>query len=98
MSYDDFLRMDFDAFEEIHKAYEEDIESEIRGYWERARWHASVVLSPYYKNGVSAESLLPLPWDKEKAQTRKPQRQEMTAQEQRERMKRLVEQFGDELY
>ena len=43
---------------------------------------------------ITPEKLLPFPWDKP---TQRKSAPEITAEEQRERMRRLVEKLGDEL-
>lgn len=98
MSYDDFLRVDVEAFGEIYKAYHEKEEMNMRGAWERTREHARLCLLPYQQKGkkLGREDVLSFPWDHEQDKQVAPRRT-MTASEQRERMKQLAESQGIEM-
>lgn len=98
MSYDDFLRVDVEAFGEIYKAYHEKEEMNMRGAWERTREHARLCLLPYQQKGkkLGREDVLSFPWDHEKDKEVAPRRT-MTASEQREWMKKLAESQGVEM-
>lgn len=95
MSYDDFLRVDVDAFSEIYQAYHEKEEMNMRGAWERTREHARLCLLPYQQKGkkLGREDVLSFPWDHEKDKE-VTSRRTMTADEQRERMKKLAASQG----
>lgn len=90
MSYDDFLRVDVDAFSEIYRAYHEREETKARGEWERMRLLATISIQPHIKKSITPQKLLPFSWDHENDKEVAPRRT-MTAAEQRERMKRLAE-------
>lgn len=56
---------------------------------------ATLSIQPHLsKHKITPEKLLPFPWDKP---TQRKSAPEITAEEQRERMRRLVEKLGDEL-
>lgn len=99
MSYDDFLRVDVDAFSEIYRAYHDKEEMNMRGAWERTREHARLCLLPYQQKGkkLGREDVLSFPWDHENGQDKVTPRRTMTAAEQRERMKQLAESQGIEM-
>lgn len=99
MSYEDFLRVDVEAFSEIYKAYHEREEMNMRGAWERTREHARLCLLPYQQKGkkLGREDVLSFPWDRDNGQDKVTPRRTMTAAEQRERMKKLAESQGIEM-
>lgn len=94
MSYTDFLQMDADAFDAVATAYHDQDESRRREEWERMRILATITIQPHIRrkgrNAATPEKILPLPWDHEKHNSTA-----MSAEEQRQRMKKLVEQLGD---
>ena len=94
MNYSDFLQMDADAFDAVATAYHDQDEYRRREEWERMRILASISIQPHIsrksRNSATPEKLLPLPWDHEKHSSTA-----MSAEEQRQRMKQLVEQLGD---
>lgn len=58
---------------------------------------ASITIQPHLdrRHRITPEKLLPLPWDSVKSKAREAPR--ITKEEQRERMRRLVDKLGDEL-
>lgn len=98
MNYDDFLRVDVDAFSEIYKAYHDREENKARGEWERMRLLATISIQPHIKKSITPQKLLPFSWDHENDQDKQvAPRRTMTASEQRERMKQLAESQGIEM-
>lgn len=97
LSYDDFCRLDFEEFAAVWKAYAEQRDTNFKDEWQRMRLLATIVIQPHLSKGrkITPEKLLPFPWDHEKA--KKQEGPKMSAAEQRERMKELVEKLGDKL-
>ena len=60
---------------------------------------ACIVIQPHLGKGkkITPEKLLPLPWDKVKRPTRKGDTPELTPEQRRARMAKLVEKLGDKL-
>lgn len=67
LSVDDFLGMDTDEFEAACESFSEHEEQTEREHWERMRLLGLMTVQPWSKKKLSAETLLPLPWDKKKA-------------------------------
>ena len=95
LSYDDFCKMDFQEFAAVYKAYAEQRDFDYKNNWERMRLLASITIQPHLdkRHRVTPEKLLPFPWDKP-SHGKKPT---ISAEEQRERMRKLVEKVGDDL-
>lgn len=89
MSYDEFLRIDVSTFMAIAKTYADDEESHRREEWERMRLLATIVIQPHVKDKITAEQLLPFPWEKKRNSTA---RRKMSVAEQKKRMQQLLEQ------
>ena len=87
--------MDFQEFAAVWKAYAEQRDADFKDRWQRMRMLASITIQPHLakRHRVTPEKLLPFPWDKP-TRGNKPT---ISAEEQRERMRRLVEKLGDEL-
>ena len=87
--------MDFQEFAAVWKAYAEQRDTDFKDRWQRMRMLASITIQPHLdrRHRVTPEKLLPFPWDKP-TRGSKPT---ITADEQRERMRKLVEKLGDEL-
>ena len=71
LSVDDFLGLDTDEFSAAARAFGEHEEELERERWERMRLLGVMTLQPWSKGKLTAEKLLPLPWDK-KPRDRKP--------------------------
>lgn len=65
LSVDDFLGMDTDEFDSAVKAFGEHEDQQERERWERMRLLGLMTVQPWSKGKLTAEKLLPLPWDKE---------------------------------
>lgn len=93
ISYDEFLRLDVDAFEAIVKSYCDHEEDKRRDDWERMRWQTMLTIQPFVgnKHKMKLEDILVFSWDKQDKKNVKT----MTPAEQRARMKKLVERLGD---
>ncbi len=64
LSVDDFLGLDTDEFSAAARAFGEHEEELERERWERMRLLGVMTLQPWSKGKLTAEKLLPLPWDK----------------------------------
>ena len=95
LSYDDFCKMDFQEFAAVWKAYAEQRDADFKDRWRRMRLLASITIQPHLARGkrITPEKLLPFPWDKP-TRGSKPT---VSAEEQRERMRKLVEKLGDDM-
>lgn len=65
LSVDDFLGMDTDEFDAASKAFGEHEDMLERERWERMRLLGLMTVQPWSKKKLTAEKLLPLPWDKD---------------------------------
>lgn len=63
LSVDDFLGMDTDEFDATSKAFGEHEDMLERERWERMRLLGLMTVLPWSKKKLTAEKLLPLPWD-----------------------------------
>ena len=63
LSVDDFLGMDTDEFDAVSKAFGEHEDMLERERWERMRLLGLMTVQPWSKKKLTAEKLLPLPWD-----------------------------------
>lgn len=63
LSVDDFLGMDTDEFDATSKAFGEHEDMLERERWERMRLLGLMTVQPWSKKKLTAEKLLPLPWD-----------------------------------
>lgn len=91
--------MDFDEFAAVYNAYAAQRDATFKDDWNRMRLLATFILQPHTRKGqkLTPEKLLPLPWDKERKLSRRSDKQQLTAAEQRRRMEDLVKKLGDEL-
>lgn len=87
--------MDFQEFAAVWKAYAEQRDTDFKDRWRRMRMLASITIQPHLARGkrITPEKLLPFPWDKP-TRGNKPT---ISAEEQRERMRKLVEKLGDDM-
>lgn len=65
LSVDDFLDMDTDDFDAVCKSFGDHEEQLERERWERMRLLGLMTVQPWSKKKLTAEKLLPLPWDKQ---------------------------------
>lgn len=70
LSVDDFLGLDTDEFDAAVKAFGEHEDQQERERWERMRLLGLLTVQPWSKGKLTAEKLLPLPWDKEQRRSR----------------------------
>ena len=63
LSVDDFLGMDTDEFDAASMAFGEHEDMLERERWERMRLLGLMTVQPWSKKKLTAEKLLPLPWD-----------------------------------
>lgn len=89
--------MDFEEFAAVYKAYAEQRDTDFKDKWARMRLLATITIQPHLAKNkkVTPEKLLPFPWDKKKTRKRNAKEQELTPQQQRERMAELVKKLGD---
>ena len=71
-------------------------ETDYKDRWNRMRLLATISIQPHLAKGkkITAEKLLPFPWDKKPAAKKDKQ---LTREEQRRRMERMVANLGDGL-
>lgn len=95
LSYDDFCRLEYQEFAAVWKAYAEQRDTDFKDRWQRMRLLASITIQPHLdkRHRVTPEKLLPFPWDKPSHG----KKLTISAEEQRERMRKLVEKLGDDL-
>ena len=98
LSYDDFCRMDFEEFAAVYNAYTSQRDTDYKDKWTRMRLLATITIQPHLgKNKkVTPEKLLPFPWEATPKRGAK-NSSEMTTEQQRKRMKYLVEKLGDNI-
>ena len=70
LSVDDFLGLDTDEFDAALKAFSAHEEQQERERWERMRLLGLMAVQPWSKSKLTAEKLLPLPWDKAQRRSR----------------------------
>lgn len=58
--------MSIEEFTLANKAWQEQEEQRIEGEWERMRVAAAILIQPHIKKKITADKLLPLPWDRKK--------------------------------
>lgn len=61
-----FWAMSIEEFTLANKAWQEQEEQRIEGEWERMRVAAAILIQPHIKKKITADKLLPLPWDRKK--------------------------------
>ena len=90
--------MDFAEFTAVHKAYATQRDTDYKDRWARMRMLAAITIQPHLARGkkITPEKLLPFPWEK-KNRKRRAKGQELTPEQQRQRMAELVKKLGDEL-
>ena len=63
LSYDDFCRCTPEEFNGICKAYHNQRETDYKNEWERMRMLATITIQPHTKSKITAQKLLPFPWE-----------------------------------
>ena len=98
LSFDDFCKLDFDEFAAVWESYAARRDAQSREAWSIARVQAFFSVQPYLKKGtkITPQKLLPLPWDGSATEDSN-EDIKLTAEQQRERMRELVNSLGDEL-
>jgi len=66
LCFDDFCKLTPAEFAAVCEQYVEAQQQRERGEWERMRLLASICIQPHIKKKITAQKLLPLPWDNEK--------------------------------
>ncbi len=94
LSVDDFLGMDTDEFEAVCNSFSEHEDLQERERWERMRLLGLMSLQPWSKRKLTAEQLLPLPWDKPR-DAPKPEHVTMSKEERRKRMEEARAKLGE---
>lgn len=90
LSYDDFCRCYPDEYYSIAKAWHEMRDAEMKADWERMRLLATITIQPHTKRKITAQKLVPLPWDNTKKKTpRKAEADTMTVEQHRQRAAEL---------
>lgn len=56
-------QLELREFLAIHNGWQRQQEYSERMAWERTRWEACAIISPWLKGNKSMTELLPLPWD-----------------------------------
>ena len=90
--------MDFEEFAAVYNSYAEQRDADFKAEWERIRMLAFITIQPqldHKKAGrMTPDKLLPFPWDNKP--THNADAPKLTAEQQRERMKKLADKLGDE--
>lgn len=96
LSFDDFCGCTPEEFESICKAYHDQREADYKDEWERMRLLATYAIQPHIKKKITAQNLLPLPWDKPKPQRKKGQKalKPLSAEESKARFEKLVKRIN----
>ena len=89
LSYDDFCRCTPEEFNGICKAYHDQRETEYKNEWERMRMLATITIQPHTKSKITAQKLLPFPWEKQKMPDNKKQKT-VSAEESLRRFEVLI--------
>lgn len=72
MSFDTFCTLTPGEFQNTVEASAEAEEQKTRSMWECMRTLAAVCVSPYSRQAVQPQKLVPLPWDKKPQQKKQP--------------------------
>lgn len=68
MSPSELWRLELGEFLAIYDGWRHRQEYAERQEWERTRWHACAIISPWLKDSRAMTELLPLPWDEKQAE------------------------------
>jgi hypothetical protein len=88
LSIADWSELSPDEFSEVCKAFTTAEEQHYQSEWERMRLLATMTIQPHVKSRLTAEKLLPLPWDKPK---KKAPGQVVNKEDARKRFEALVQ-------
>jgi len=80
-----------EEFTAVEKEWSREKEDEMRGEWERMRMLAVVSIQPHTKRKITADRLIPLPWDKKKRNDDAPK---LTPEQRRARMEYMRDKLG----
>lgn len=96
LSFDDFCGCTPEEFESICEAYHEQREADYKDNWERMRLLATYTIQPHVKKKITANKLLPFPWDKPAFLRKRGQKatKPVTAEESKARFEKLVERIN----
>ena len=64
-------------------------DAEMKADWERMRLLATITIQPHTKRKITAQKLVPLPWDTKKKAPRKAEADTMTVEQHRQRAAEL---------
>lgn len=93
LSFDDFCGCTPEEFESICKAYHDQREADYKDEWERMRLLATYAIQPHVKNKITAQKLLPFPWDKQSRH--KENAHVLSAEESKARFEKLLKRTND---
>lgn len=88
LSYDDFCKCYPDEFLSICLAWQDMRDAEVKSDWERMRLLATISVQPHIKRKITAQKLIPLPWDKKPIAQKQPAKK-LTAEQHRQRAEEL---------
>lgn len=71
LTLSDCLSLTLEEFGSIHAEWRAEREERMRDGWERTRFLASCLLSPYAKNPIDPFDLVRFPWDNRKESDKK---------------------------
>lgn len=91
--------MTFEEFAAIYDAYATQRDLDFKDKWTRMRLLATITIQPHLGKGkkLTPEKLLPFPWEKKNSRKIGGDGPELTPDQQRRRMEKIVEKLGDEL-
>ena len=81
-------QLELREFLAIHNGWRKQQEYSERMAWERTRWEACAIISPWLKGNKSMTELLPLPWDVKEKEDLGYDPEDMDAR--RERVEQLI--------
>ena len=94
LKLDDFLEMDRDEFEAACESFADHEERQERDRWERTRLLGLMAVQPWCKKRMTAEQLLPLPWDR-REEAREPEHVRLSHAERLRRMEEARKRMGE---
>lgn len=92
LSFDDFCGCTPEEFESICEAYNDQREADYKDEWERMRLLAACVIQPHVKKKITAQNLLPLPWDNPRLPRKEGQKasRPLSGEESKARFEKLI--------